>query len=319
MRAGGLAILLAACAGSDAPEPVNPITIAAIEQRSSPKPLCIDPPDDEPASIEHATVEGTTIRYCVGTSVDRCFSYERVSGKLSRLRGQPQGQSPAIQEGAHLETTNPELKVCTGGRCKTLTPQVWPGAAPLRAATNGSVVAVMLGDAEAGKGYVEVFDVMKMKRLTRFRFARGEFKCGDLGMLGDTIYVGVRSCTKPSGRAALYTMKGRKIANVGGKADFGMFGNAYTQVEDNVWAFLEENGHRVVLQDVVKGKVVKTIDTSALFESAAATFGNPGESAIIRVRGGVLAVIAGTPANGSIALIDVMAGKAEIRRAPLCP
>ena len=48
---------------------------------------------------------------------------------------------------------------------------MWPGAAPLHAATNGSVAAVMLGDAEAGKGYVDVYDVAKTKKQTAKRIA----------------------------------------------------------------------------------------------------------------------------------------------------
>jgi len=303
-----LLVAIAAC-GSEAPAPVSPSAI-----KSPPEPLCVKQPD-EAAAISHASGDKTIVQYCVGTAIDQCFALELVSGKIRRLPEQPKPQSPAIQAAAHLETTNPELKVCGTSGCKTLTPQVWPGAAPLHAATNGAVAAVMLGDAEAGKGYVEVYDVMKAKKLASFKYARGDFKCGEIGMLGDTIYVETRMCANPSGRAALYTTKGKKIANVGGKPDFGMFGNAYTQVEDTMWAFLEENGNRIALQDVAKGKVQKTIDVSALFD---AKMGNPGESAIVRLDGGRIAVIAGTPANGSVAVVDVTSGEVTIVRAPLC-
>ncbi|HEX5060434.1 MAG TPA: hypothetical protein VFV99_13795 [Kofleriaceae bacterium] len=306
-----LLLVLAACA-REAPEPVGPIGIKV--PPGTPKRLCVKQPD-EAAAISHASGDKHIVQYCVGTAIDQCFSLELISGGLRRLSEQPAAQSPAIQAAAHVETTNPELKVCGTNGCKTLTPQVWPGAAPLHAATNGTVAAVMLGDAEAGKGYIEVYDVMKAKKLASFKYARGDFKCGEIGMLGDTIYVGTSMCANPSGRAALYTAKGKKIANVGGKPDFGMFGNAYTQVEDTVWAFLEENGNRIALQDVVKGKVKKTIDVSALFESK---MGNPGESAIVRLDGGRLAVIAGTPANGSVAVVDVTSGEVTIVRAPLC-
>jgi hypothetical protein len=307
-------IALAAC-GADPPAPVKPISISA--PPPVPPKACVKPPD-ELAAITHAGGDKTQVHFCVGTAIDQCFTLELATGKLTRLADQPKAQTPAIQAPAHLETTNPELKVCGGTGCKTLTPQVWPGAAPLRAATNGAVAVVMLGDGEAGKGYVEVYDVMKPKKLASFRYARGDFKCGEIGMLGDTIYVGTSMCANPSGRAALYTTKGKKIANVGGKGDFGMFGNAYTQVEDTVWAFLEENGNRIALQDVVKGKVVRLVDVSELFSTASAKMGNPGESAIVRLDGGHIAVIAGTPANGSIAIVDVTSGAVKIVRAPLC-
>jgi hypothetical protein len=310
-----IGLVLAAC-GSSTPASVSPIAIKA-PPPPPPAAACVKSPD-EPAAITHAGGDKTSVQYCVGTAIDQCFTLELATGKLTRLSEQPIAQTPAIQAPAHLETTNPELKVCSATGCKTLTPQVWPGAAPLRAATNGSVAAVMLGDAEAGKGYVEVYDVLRAKKLATFKYARGDFKCGELGMVGDTIYVGISMCTTPSGRAVLYTTKGKKIANVGGKSDFGMFGNAYTQVEDTVWAFLEENGNRIALQDVVKGKVIKLVDVSELFSTASAKMGNPGESAIVRLDGAHIAVIAGTPANGSVAIIDVTSGTVKIVRAPLC-
>lgn len=311
MRLGVLVVfaLVPACGGAPPAKPAN---------HKPPPKACIKQPD-EAAPIAHANGRKNRVEFCVGTAVDQCFSLELVSEHLERLAGQPTAQTPAIQAPAHLEITNPELKVCAATGCKTLTPLVWPGAAPLHAATNGAVVAVMLGEAEAGKGYVEVHDVMKAKKLTSFRFARGDFKCGEIGMLGDTIYVGTSTCVSPSGRATLYSAQGTKIANVGGASDFGMYGNAYTQVEDTVWAFLEENGNTIALQDVVKGKVVKVLGVGDLFEAGSASMGNPGESAIVRLDGSRLAVIAGAPASGSVAIIDVASGAVRIVRAPICP
>jgi hypothetical protein len=312
MRLGVLAVIALAPACGGGP----PAKTAADHKPATP--VCIEQPD-EAAPITHANGRKNQVEFCVGTAVDQCFSLELVSEKLTRLSGQPKGQTPAIQAPAHLEITNPELKVCGTTGCKTLTPLVWPGAAPLHAATNGAVVAVMLGEAEAGRGYIEVHDVMKAKKLTSFRYARGEFRCGEIGMLGDTIYVGTSMCTSPSGRATLYSTQGTKIANVGGTPDFGMYGNAYTQVEDNVWAFLEENGSQIALQDVGKGKIVKTLDVGELFANGSATMGNPGESAIVRLDGSRLAVIAGAPTHGSVAIIDVPSATTRIVRAPLCP
>jgi hypothetical protein len=312
--------VLMGCGGAEPPPPVNPIAINEVQQVANepPAPPCIKQPE-ETAAIRHADASGTRVSYCVGTAIDQCFSLDLARGTLTRLAEAPAGQSRALDRGARVETTNPELKVCTESTgCKTLTPQVWPGAAPLRAATNGNVAAVMLGDSAAGKGYVDVYDVLRTKKLATFRYARGVFKCGDVAMLGETIYVNATVCTAPSGRAALYTVKGRKLANVGGKPDFGTFGGAYTQVDGTTWAFLEENGNKIALQDVAKGKVVKAIDVSELFANAGARMGNPGESAIVRLGDGKLAVIAGSPANGSVAVVDPATGELSVTRAPLC-
>lgn len=283
-----------------------------------PKPACVRPPE-ETAAVNSATGDAERVGYCVGTAVDQCFSLELSGGTLTPLDKPPVAQPRSLETAGRIETTNPELKVCSGESCKTLTPQVWPGAAPLHAATNGEVVAVMLGDAPTGKGHVDVYDVAKAKKLASFRYARGEFKCGEIAMLGDTILVEANVCDAPSGRAALYSIKGRRIAYVGGKRDFGTFGGAFTQVEGTSWAFLGENGNKLVIQDVVKGKVLKRIDTSALFTTvAAANMGNPGESALVRLGPGKLGVIGGTPANGSVAIVDAETGDVQVVRAALC-
>ena len=324
MRTGWALVTLAlvGCRGKSS-ETAKPIAMTlAVEPVKPPvaRAACITPPE-ELAAIQHATGDGMQVSYCVGTAVDQCFSMDLTTGKLKSLPQPPTAQSRAITSTARVETTNPELKVCTEATgCKTLTPQVWPGAAPLRAATNGTIAAVMLGDAEKGKGYVDIYDVLKTRKVATVRYSRGEFRCGDIAILGETLYVNATVCQGTSGRAALYTSKGRKIANVGGKPDFGTFGGAYTQVDGNVWAFLGENGNRIALQDVARGKVVKTIDVSALFadHSSGAQMGNPGESAIVRLGNNRLAVIGGSPANGSVAIVDLTTGEVNVVQAAMC-
>ena len=123
----------------------------------------------------------------------------------------------------------------------------------------------MLGDADKGKGYVDVFDVTKSKKLASFKFARGDFKCGDVALLGDTIYVMTYMCANPSGRGALYTTKGRRRSRTSGQRHFGTYGGAFTQVEGRVGV---PRGERQPgrAPDVVKGKVAKTIDVTTLFD-----------------------------------------------------
>lgn len=315
--------VLVGCGGNKAPTPVKPIAMdptKAQPKNEAPKATCIKPPE-ESGAITHAGGDESRVTFCVGTAVDQCFTLDLASEKLTSLPEQPKAQSRALEASARVETTNPEFKVCTDTTgCKTLTPQVWPGAAPLRAATNGTIAAVMLGDQEKGKGYVDIYDVMKTKKVATVRYGRGEFRCGDIAILGDTVFVNASICQGTSGRATLYSAKGKKIANVGGKGDFGTFGNAYTQVEGPQWVFLEENGNRIALQDVAKGKVVKTIDVGALFEAdgGAAKLGNPGESAIVRLGTGKVAIIGGAPATGSVAIVDLTSGTVKVVHAPTC-
>jgi hypothetical protein len=312
--------LVACGGGASSTPPVSPNAAgdgATNDAKPVPPPPCITPPEDT-ATIRHATGDAERVSYCIGAAIDQCFALDLTTGKLARLDGPPTAQPRALDAAVRVETTTPDLKVCDGAGCKSLANLIFPGAAPLRAASNGVFAAVLLGAAEKGQGFVDVYEVAKIKKLARFRYARGEFRCGEIAMLGETIYVGANVCARPSGRAALYTSRGRRIALVGGK-DFGTFGDEHTQIDERTWAFLEENGNKIAVQDVIKGKVLKTIDVGELFgEGGGPRIGNPGESAIIRLGPDKLAVIAGTPANGSTAVVDVSTGDIQIFRAPFC-
>ncbi len=277
---------------------------------------CITPPDIA-ATITRAAADGLTrVHYCIGDT-PQCYSFDLGSGQLDRMRDPPKPAPPA--SAARVETRNPLIEVCAADTCKTLTGKVIPNAAQLHAATNpaGTVFVVLLGDAAAGQGYAEIWDVVKAKKTSTFRYARGDFKCGDVAMLEDTIYLSASQCATPAARGALYSLKGQKIANVGNK-DFGVYGNARVQIDTTMWAFLEESADRIAIQDVVKGKVVKTIDIAALWGDHKDAMGNPGESALVRFADGKLAVIAGSPANGSVAVVDVASSEVKVVRAPLC-
>lgn len=316
----GLSVLvLGACGGASAPpaQGVSPITIATPAKQAAA--ACITPPDTETV-ITRASGDPTRLRWCVGAGTDQCFGWSFASATLERLPTAPPAHESSS---ARVETTNPKLEVCTGEACKTLTPTILPGLAALRATTNddGTVAVVLLGDPTAGKGYAEVWDVLKGKRTASFKYARGEFRCGEVAMTGGSIYVSAATCGAPAARGALYSLKGKKIANVGGK-DFGTYGNAFALVEGTTWGFLEENGNRLAIQDVAKGKVIKTIDVSALWSRDGETnkdaMGNPGESALVRLGDGKLAVIAGAPSTGRIGTVDVASGTVTVAKAPLC-
>lgn len=310
-----LGVLLASCAGGGGAKHGTPSWVDPEVARRNNGP-CIAPPDDGGA-VTHAAVVGLTgVRYCVGHG-PQCFELELATGKLA-YRQPPDDATRG--SGARAEARDPVLEICGAGAtrdCKPMTAKIIPNAAELHAATNpaGTMFVVALGDAAAGRGYVEVWDVAKSKKLTTFRYARGDFRCGEVAMLDDTIYVSASQCTSPAARGALYSLKGAKLADVGGK-DFGVYGNRHAHVDGAVWAFLEENATRVVLQDVVKGKIVKTIDTRALFGDAA--MGNPGESALLELADGKLAIVAGSPANGSVAVVDPATGDVKVTRAALC-
>ncbi|HEU0034019.1 MAG TPA: hypothetical protein VFQ53_25505 [Kofleriaceae bacterium] len=307
-------VTLAACGGARSGGATSAASSDPAPQRADRRPACITPPDDG-SKITHATVDGTKVAYCVGSDRE-CFALDTATGKLERLGGPPK---PAGASNARVETTNPDLKVCSFGSCTSLTPKVLPNASTIVGAANpdGTFAVFLLGDAKAGRGYAEVWDVATTKKTATFRYARGEFRCGEVAVLEDTIFVSASMCDQPAARGGLYTLRGRKVANVGGK-DFGTWGGAFARVDGPVWAFLEENGNQLVIQDVVTGKVKKTIDTSLLFKDGGAAMGNPGESAIVRLADGRLAIVAGAPASGSVATVEVETGAVTVMPVPRC-
>jgi hypothetical protein len=309
-------VVLCGCPRSNAPTVMQPQPPPKIAPEP---PVCVPVPE-EAAPITSATIDNGRVAYCVGNT-DQCYAVDIASGTFERLRERPvPAGDPTKPELARVEMTTPKLEICQSQTCTSLTPKVLPNAAMMRAATNadGTIAVFLLGDAPAGKGFAEVWDVPKARKLSTFRYARGDFKCGDVAILGDVVYIVASTCDAPSARGSLFSLKGRRIANAGGKPDFGVYGHAFAQIDGNVWAFLEESGTKIAVQDIVKGKVAKTIDINALFRASNAEMGNPGESAILRMGDGRLAIIAGAPATGSVAIVDVATGAINVIRAPSC-
>ncbi len=317
-RAMAMATLALSAIGCGGSSPAAPSAVARATQAPTQilpqQAVCITQPDDG-ATITRASIADGNATFCVGDSM-QCFTFALESSTLDRL-----GAPPAVSEvdGAHVETTSPELKVCQDDGCQTLTPKVLPAAARIRAATNtnGTFAVFLLGDANAGKGYAEVWNVSKTKKAASFRYARGDFKCGEVAMLGDTVYIAASQCGQPAARAALYTLKGRRLGAVGGR-DFGMYGSAFTRLDATRYAFLEENGGQLAVQNIVTGKVVKTVSLEGLWRSAGTGIGNPGESAVVTISPTEVAVIAGAPATGSVGLVDVTTGEVIVVPAPRC-
>jgi len=299
--------------------PAQTVTTPVMAPAKAEPPACIPAPEAE-AKITHAIgIEGG-VQFCIGPATIECFAFDFATTTLTRLKTAPVGNETT---GARIETINPKLEVCTGEECTSLTPKVLAGVAPLHATTNpaGTVAVVLLGDAAAGKGYAEVWDVAKTKRLSSFKYARGEFRCGEVAMAGNSIYLSASTCSGPGARGALYSLKGKKIANVGNK-DFGTYGSAFTLIEGSTFGFLEENGSRLAIQDVAKGKVIRSIDLSPLWSPDGMkqkdAMGSPGESAIVSLGNGKVSVIAGSPGTGKLAVVDVTSGEVTLAQAPMC-
>jgi hypothetical protein len=310
-------------------------------KKAKPEPVVVEKPKPKPAPPPPPPVcvrAGSAIsligmldatdaeaKFCVsdGESSNLCYGVDLASKKYSELDVPPAAQAASLDpDPARVETTPTEVKVCIGEECKTLKPKMPKGNQnPIDAVVNatGTYAAVMMGNAEAGKGTVELWDVTKGKKLATVKYAKGDYKCGEARLLGNTLFVSASVCAGPAARGWLYNLKGKKIADVGGK-EFGTYGTVPVQVADNVWAFLDENAAAIALQDVATGKVAQTIDIGAIWGGADAAaegeaadapmpaMGNPGESMLARGGEGKLVVVTGSPMPGNVGVVDLASG-----------
>lgn len=311
LRHGSLSIALAlALAGC--PFPPEPAPPTAPQPPAPYVPVCIPPPD-RPSPITAATARGTRVEFCVGTG--NCFAVDVEVGRLERASGLGE---PDLTARARVAFAS--VDVCRGESCTSLTDTVLPAAKYTRAATDpeGRYLAMLLGDAPRGRGYAEIWQLGELRRVALFRYGSGVFRCGEVAMLDDkAVYVNAAQCGQPTAHAALYRLNGTKVADVGGR-DFGTYGGRLTRVDNNVWAFLEENGKQLVVQNVVRGNVVRRIETTPVFKFGGGEMGNPGESAVVRLADGRLVVVAGAPAWGTLGVVDGPTGALTIMPAPMC-
>jgi hypothetical protein len=311
------ALLLAACGGGQKkvvePEPPPPRPAPP----PPPPPVCVLG-GAEMSLVGMVEADGETVRFCVsdGAESNRCYAVDRESRKYRELDETPRGQAPALDpDPARIETTAREVKVCVGDECRTVKPKVPRSDNPIDAVTNavGSHIAVLLGNAERGRGTIEIWDVATGKRVGGpVKYARGDYKCGEARLLGTTLYVSASVCAGPAARGWLFNLKGKRIGEVGG-GDFGTYGTVPVQLGDHHWAFLDEGGSVIAIQDVASGKVERTIDVGGVWSGGdgdeAPAAGNPGESALVRGETGQLVVVTGGPVPGTIGVVDVASGE----------
>ena len=327
--ASTLAASLSACGGTTKPTAVvKEATPAVMKPERKPKKKKVIPPlcvvQGEQAVIGMSNVEDELVSFCVsdGRGDPQCYSVDLASKKYEKLGRPPLPQRASLAPPvARLQSTAKEVRVCAGEEakgCKVLKPRIKKPENPIEASINtqGTIVAMLTGDAEAGKGIAEVWSVAKKKKTAKIAYAKGEYRCGSAWVLDELVYVSASNCMSPAAHGALYSAKGKKVADIGGSKDFGTYGAPPVQLGDHRWAFLSETGGVIAIHDTKTGKLEKTIDLLALWsgagEAADATGGNPGESALLRGADGKLLVVSGSPHAGNIGVVDLESGNVDV-------
>lgn len=296
-----LAVLLLALAACPPREPA--VSHPDPSMTPPPAPVVLPCIPAATTKLTDIVADGKRIRYCAGAE---CFS---ISPDVADVSGFAKADKPVpATDAAYVETTQPRIEVCNSVDCTSLTDKVMPIAKDIRAATttNGAFAAFLFGGNTA-KGYVELWDVQDSKKRATIKLPRAG--CGDVAFLDKTLLL------KCGNQATLFSLQGKKLADAGGKA---FTFSAYAPLDGNTYAFLDERGTRVALQDIARGTVLKIVDTSGLFLIGGAQQGTPGESRLVKLGDGRVAVIASPPALGSVATIDPKTGELNLRQAPLC-
>lgn len=332
--AAALAVLAAGCpAETKPPPPAKPkVTTRPVKKpvkKKPPPPVCVA--QSEQAVIGMSSAEDGLVSFCVadGNGESQCYEVELERKKYERLPKPPLPQPATLATpAARVRSTASEVRVCVGDgdTCKSLKPKVKAGENPIEAAINsqGTMVAMLLGDADAGKGVAEVWSVgKKTKKLGTIKYAKGDYRCGTANVLDDLVFVSAGVCAGPAARGALYSPKGKKVADVGGK-DFGTYNTVPVEIGDHRWAFLSETGGVIAIHDSKTGKLEKTIDLLTLWsgatdDEAATPAGNPGESVLLRGGDGKLLVVTGSPRAGNIGVVDIEGGTVDVIPAVVCP
>ncbi|MBP9086881.1 MAG: hypothetical protein KBG15_12225 [Kofleriaceae bacterium] len=326
------AVVTAGCGGTAKPKVQKPVVPEAKNELK--QPVRVPPPVPAPVCVATGAAENRIVaangnvssaQFCIASQDDAmCYGVDLNTGEYVRLPARPDRQLPTLEAPtAQVNVTEKAVEICVGDApCKALKYKINKATPPTAVAINqaGTVVAIA-----AGKSQVDVWDVASNKKVTSIEFAQQDYRCGTPFFVGDVLAISADVCAGPAARGALFTTTGKRIADIGGP-NFGSYGLPHTQVEGNTWAFLEERAGKVVLQDVVTGKVISTVSLAAFWtidaygtKSTEPALGHPGESELIRGGPGKLIVVGGGPGPGSVAVIDLDNGGVKVTRASMCP
>ncbi len=360
----------ASCGGGAKKPATNPTDVTDTKPDDKPlpppPPPCVKAGD---AAVWGASSDGTKATFCTGergSSSPDCFDVDLASGEYKKAAGNSGPLTATAPIGLQVTTTPTEVTVCMPPapaaapaegvtppeegtspmgepKCTVIKPKVAKGAADQLVATANDRYAVIINGAVA-----EVWDIAKNKKLKDLKFAKGDYKCATPVLYGENVVINAKMCDAPSARASVWAARaGKRTADIGGK-NFGTFGEAGLQaveLDGSTVAFLEEFGASVAIQEIGKGKIVKTIDLAGLWQTGAAdgdaapagdpaaegdaakpadeapapaAIGNPGASLLVSAGTGKLVVVSGGPTPGNLAWIDTATGEAKILPAPVC-
>lgn len=196
--------------------------------------------------------------------------------------------------------------------CETrpMAPEVDYDRTKPRRSPNGSQTLVVLqppNDSETGQYTAVVRATDSVKDRARFSLNNPKkYECGDADFLtDDRILVLEDVCAGPAGVAWIADLDGKRIAAVGGRADFGAFVVERVHAAGDIWAFLEEGGRELVYQNIKTGAVIHSIDLRAgLPDAVRNDDSGPAISHLIKTQAGEVVVAYGGAGRGVFTVLE---------------
>lgn len=318
------------------------LALAALASPPAGPPGCIEV-HPELGRGQYATrfsVNGGYASFCLSED-QGCWEVDLASGEY--IRG-PNRQGPdALYSGPRVQPLTPpmltvratadEVQVCGLGEedCFSVRPDrsgeaQQPPSQPIDAHVDatGALLAMTWGDEPDEVRRVETWSLKRRKRIKRFAITKKgkDPPCGTAIPLGPKrLYVETNICAGPAGQAEIRTIRGRRVKKVGGRKAIGTFATVPIQIEGNLWAFVDEQGTSVVVQDVRKGRVKHRIDLGPVVPKSpdGLPMTDPGHNLHARGPDQTVVILMPGPIAGDVVVVDPLEGKiVKHLRPPVC-
>jgi len=215
-------------------------------------------------------------------------------------------------------------EVCPeSGRCRALELPI-RGATILGAAVSASGDYAALTLARDEQYTIQLYALPSGRRLKRITTPSDPYPCASARFVGDTLLVMQDICAGPAGYAWLANPKtARRVAWVGGSAEFGAWSVHEQPVGDDLWAFREDSGRQVVVQSVKDGRIVHRINLDDTFPRTedGTILADPDAGSMLRNNAtGELVLVHDGAAQGKVVRVDPREGRVvKVVTAPRCP
>jgi len=275
-------------------------------------------------SPDHASLVGDSVTLCGETddTIGWCFGIELGSGAVSgaKQRQDDSAHLPnyasALNDPFRRQDDKPVLQLCLDAKTGCKDVYVGNATAATLADDRQRFVVTTLDERERR---VRVYDAATFGEIGNILIEKDADlpDCTFGAAVGDALVVATGACPAGSPHKAWLAnaTTGEKLGDIGGVADFDLRFGGYVHVKDDLWAFRDASGKRIVVQDVKTGAVQATADTSGLGAVASGATWLFASADPLRI-----VALENRPQTGSIYIIDPMTGALSKRIVPTaCP